>query len=117
MTLRRMKTELVKTGKRNQTCRRLGTINCRWQMYSPSPLVMMLPARRTSNVRVGLKKVFYRGQRAGQVLLVTVQIGEDIAGGAPVAAIHGVVHAVVFFDERLDTRIVREPFLSAIIRA
>jgi hypothetical protein len=44
-------------------------------------------------------------ERAGLVLLVAVQVGGDVAGGAPVAAVHGVMHAGVFFDECLDARI------------
>jgi hypothetical protein len=46
---------------------------------------------------------------AGQILLVAVQIREDVAGGAAVAAIDRVIHAVVFFDEGADAAVAGQP--------
>ena len=79
MTRRRMKMELVNTGKRNQMCCGCGTMGCRWQMYFPSPSVTMLPASATSISRMRFKKIVDGFERAGQVLFVAIQIGEDVA--------------------------------------
>ncbi len=64
---------------------------------------------------IGLKKFMDGLERAGQVLFVAIQIRKDVAGRAPVAAIDGVIHAGVLFDERLHARIVRQPVLRAVV--
>lgn len=54
-------------------------------------------------------------ERAGEILLVAIEIGDDIALSAFEAAIDGVVHALVFLDKRFDAAVLREPVLRAVI--
>ena len=69
------------------------------------------------NLWMGIKIVAHCVERAWQVLLITIQISNDVSLGAFPTAIHGIVHALVFFDESLDPCILREPILRAVIRA
>jgi len=66
---------------------------------------------------VGEEKLFHGGERAGEVLFIAVQIRENVAGGAPVAAVHGVIHALVLFDDGPHARVLRQPVLRAVIGA
>ena len=75
----------------------------------------MVPASDDFDFGIGLKKFADGLQRAGQVLFVAIQIREDVAGCAAVAAIDGIIHAGILFDECLDARIVRQPVLRAVI--
>ena len=117
MTLRRMKTELVSTGNRNQMCHGCGTSDCRWQMYFPVAIGDDAAGESDFNFRIRLKKSGNGLQRAGQVLFVAVQISEDFAGRATVAAVDGIIHSTVLLDERLHARVVREPVLRAVVGA
>ena len=62
-----------------------------------------------------LEKFTDSRKRAGQVLFVAVQISEDVAGRAAVAAVDGVIHATVLLDEGLDPWIMRQPVLRAVV--
>ena len=109
--------ELVKIGKRNQTCLRMRN------HLMPMADVFSFAVgddgagQRHFDLRMMHKKIVDGLERVGQILLVAIQVGEDVAGGAPVTAVHSVIHAAVLFDERLDARVARQPVLRAIIRA
>jgi len=72
---------------------------------------------RDFNAGIFFEKFLHGRERAGQILFVAIQIREDVAGRAAVAAVHRVIHAGVFFDERLYARVVRQPVLRAVIGA
>src|SRR3984957_14233116 len=67
--------------------------------------------------RIGFKKSGDIFKRAGQVLFVAIQIREDVAGRAAVAAIDGVIHSTVLFDERLDAPVFWQPVQRAVVGA
>ena len=67
--------------------------------------------------RVLLEEIVNGFERAGKVLLVAIQVGDDVAESAAETAVDGVVHALVFFDEGRDPAVLREPVLSAVIGA
>src|SRR5260370_32426404 len=68
------------------------------------------------NIRMLLKELAYRLERAGEVLLVTVKICENVALGTLIPAIDRFVHAIIFFDKRPNAGIVWQPVLRAIVR-
>jgi len=59
----------------------------------------------------------HRTERAGQVLLVAIQIRENVAGCPTITAIDRVIHAAVLFDERLYAPVARQPVLRSVVRA
>jgi len=52
-----------------------------------------------------------------QILFIAIEVSENFALGARKAAIDGIVHALVRFDERLDASILPQPIQGAIVRA
>ena len=74
-------------------------------------------SQKDFDLRMIGKKVVNALETAGQILFVAVQVRQDVAGGAAVTAVDGVVHAGIFFDEGFDPLIIGEPLLSAVIRA
>jgi hypothetical protein len=69
------------------------------------------------HLRIAFEEILDDLEAAGEVLFVTVEVGEDIALGATIAAIDGVVHAFVLFHEGLDAFVVRQPVQGSVIRA
>ena len=62
-----------------------------------------------------LEELVDRLERAGQVLFVAIEIGQNVALRAAVPAIDGVVHPVVLFNEGLDPLVVRQPVQGAVV--
>ena len=56
-----------------------------------------------------------RAQRAGEVLLIAVQVGEDFAVGAPPAPVYGIIHALILLEVSPPPTVLREPFLGAVV--
>ena len=69
------------------------------------------------NLGVALEETGDGGQGARQVLLVAIQPGQHVAAGPAQAAIEGVVHALVFFDEGFDAPVLGQPTERAVIGA
>ena len=65
--------------------------------------------------RMRIKELLHGSKRAGKILFVAVEIGEDVALGAAQATVDGVVHAVVFLDEGAHARIARKPVERAVV--
>src|SRR5437016_298382 len=67
--------------------------------------------------RTSLKKVRGGSQRAGQILLITIQVGKNVPASPPQAAVDGIVHALIFLHENLGATILRQPIERSIVRA
>lgn len=65
--------------------------------------------------RMLLEEIAHRGERAGKVLLVTIQVGNNVTSGAFETAVDGIIHAPIFLDESLDAAVLRQPVLRAVI--
>ena len=68
------------------------------------------------DVRIFFKIGLHCFQRAGEILFIAVEIGQNVAGGTAITAIYGVIHAGIFFDKRLHALVLRKPVARAIIR-
>ena len=69
------------------------------------------------HVRIAFEKILDDPETAGEVLFVAVEVGENISLGATIAAIDGVVHAIVLFNEGLDAFVLPQPVQGSVIRA
>ena len=66
--------------------------------------------------RIGLKKIMYPIQRAGQVLFVTIQISQNLAAGPSQSPVHRIIHALVLFHKGLYALVRQQPIQRPIIR-
>ena len=73
-------------------------------------------AKNNIDVRVCFKKIGRRTQSSRQVLLVTVQIGQELPAGAPHTPVDRVVHPLVFLDENFRPAILGKPIKRSVIR-
>src|SRR5579859_1834336 len=74
-------------------------------------------AKHHVDLRMPLEKLSHRRQRAGEILLITIQIRKNIALCLAQAAVDGVVHAPVLFHESLHPAVLRQPVQRAVIGA
>lgn len=72
-----------------------------------------------SHVHFGMprKKTFHFAKGAGQILFIAVEVGQQVAPGATISAVHRVIHAAIFFRPRADAWILWEPIQGAVVRA
>jgi hypothetical protein len=63
------------------------------------------------------KKIRDGLERPGKILLITIQIGQDLAGCFAQAAVDRIVHSFVFLDIRFYPSIGHEPIQCSVVRA
>jgi hypothetical protein len=74
-------------------------------------------AKKNIDFGVFFEESGHLSEGARQILLVTIQIAKDVAGGAAEAAIDGVVHSLIFFHKGAHASILSQPIQGAVIGA
>ncbi len=64
--------------------------------------------------RVVQKKIVHSLEAAGQILLVAVEVSENFTVSPAQAAIDGVIHSAIAFDQQLDSVVLPQPIKRAI---
>ena len=69
------------------------------------------------NLRMPFKERPHCLQGAKKVLFIAIEMSKYLPFCAPITPIDSIVHTGVLFDKRANAAVVRQPILSAIVRA